>query len=100
MSSEIKPMMVMGNDVLRFEFKGGEYINIFWAGTSEAHDVRNVFDYEQGKTTIQTLADFERACMAYWDDEADGQVVEEVEVEPDWATINTALKAYVASKEA
>lgn len=71
MSSEIKPMMVMGNDILRFEFKGGEYIHVFVAGTSTVLDVRNVFDYEAGETTIHTLADFERVCMAYWADEAD-----------------------------
>jgi hypothetical protein len=67
----IRTMMVSGNDILRFEFKGGEYIHVFVAGTNTVLDVKNVFDYEKGKTTIQTLADFEEAVLAYWADEAD-----------------------------
>lgn len=42
---------------LRFSYRGGEYIEVCFAGYS-GHDVINVFDYETGKPRIARREEF------------------------------------------
>lgn len=57
-----------------FRFHGGEYIEIGFIDDAcdfHAEDVINVFDYEAGETTINTLEQFRQRCIQWIEREDD-----------------------------
>ena len=66
-----KAKMVMTSpEGLRFEWSGGEYIEVkdANAGDSLTLDVINVFDYAEGKPTVTNLFDFSARVRRYMED--------------------------------
>jgi hypothetical protein len=70
MSNNAK-MVMTSPEGLRFEWSGGEYIEIkdANAGDGIVLDVINVFDYAEGKPEIVTLFDFAARVRRYENDE-------------------------------
>lgn len=69
---EIK--LIAETDNLRFEWSGGEYIDVSNKNHTEPHDIINVWDYKNDKPTIERSFEGFRAKIEEWLDEQDKPV--------------------------
>ena len=65
-----------------FKYSGGPYIDVFYGSyISVCLSVINVWDYNEGKTRIETREDFNKAVMEFWHNEQ-GEIRDCVRVLP------------------
>ena len=53
-----------------FKYEGGPYIDVFYGShKSVALSVVGVWDYNEGKSRVETREDFNKAVMEFWHNE-------------------------------
>lgn len=67
----VKPSLNSYNVVpVTFKYEGGPYIEVcFGSHKSVALSVINVWDYDEGKSRVETREDFNKAVMKFWHNE-------------------------------
>ena len=67
----VKPSLNGYNVVpVTFKYSGGPYIDVFFGShKSVALSVINVWDYDEGKSRVETREDFNKAVMKFWHNE-------------------------------